>query len=111
MTNANPRQIETLAALIREVDGKHSLGAAALAEALAARGVRVAKPREPQVWGPVKLNDSYSRPVFGLRFGHLGAYLRETPTAENSKGVLVAFDDRDEAQRKADQLNAELTVR
>lgn len=34
-------QVGLLAALIREVDGDHSLGAAALAEALAARGVRV----------------------------------------------------------------------
>lgn len=31
--------ISTLAAVIREVDGNHSLGAAALAEALVARGV------------------------------------------------------------------------
>lgn len=44
MTSENPRQIEALAALIREVDGEHSLGAAALAEALVARGVRVTKP-------------------------------------------------------------------
>lgn len=42
MTN----QIEALAALIREVDGRHDLGAAALAEALVDRGVRVATPRE-----------------------------------------------------------------
>lgn len=38
-------QIEALAALIREVDGRHDLGAA-LAEALVDRGVRVATPRE-----------------------------------------------------------------
>lgn len=109
MTNETPRQIEALAALIREVDGKHSLGAGALAEALVDRGVRVAKPREPRAWGPVTLNESYNRPIFGLKFGHLGRYLREAPTAENPKGVLVSFDDRGDAQQKADELNAELT--
>lgn len=107
MTNENPRQIEALAALIREVDSSHDLGAAALAEALVGRGVRVVKPREPQMWGPVKLNESYSRPIFGLKFGHLGRYLRKEPTAENPKGELVAFDDRGQAQQKAVELNAD----
>lgn len=46
MTNECTSQIEALAALIREVDGRHDLGAAALAEALVDRGVRVATPRE-----------------------------------------------------------------
>lgn len=41
MTNESSRRVEDLAALIREVDGAHRLGAAALAEALTARGVRV----------------------------------------------------------------------
>lgn len=35
------RQANALAALIREVDGGHSLGASALADALIAKGVRV----------------------------------------------------------------------
>lgn len=35
----DPNQVESLAALIREVDGDHSMGAAQLAEALMARGV------------------------------------------------------------------------
>ncbi|MFV8160641.1 hypothetical protein ACNQVK_00560 [Mycobacterium sp. 134] len=34
-------QVDVLAALIREADGKHDLGAAALAEKLVARGVSV----------------------------------------------------------------------
>jgi hypothetical protein len=38
-------EIETLAALIREVDGDHSLGAAALAERLVDRGVAAPRPR------------------------------------------------------------------
>ncbi|MBE5502482.1 Uncharacterised protein [Mycobacteroides abscessus subsp. massiliense] len=110
MTNECTSQIETLAARIREVDGRHDLGAAALAEALVDRGVRVATPREPQMWGPVMLNESYSRPIFGLKFGHLGRYLREEPTAENSKGDLVSFDVIAQAQQKAVELNAELTI-
>ena len=45
-------EAQRLAALIREVDGNHDLGAAALADALLARGVTVAAshssiPREP----------------------------------------------------------------
>lgn len=37
--------ITTLAAMIREVDGSHSLGAAALAEALVERGVTFEDPK------------------------------------------------------------------
>lgn len=36
--------VTTLAAVIREVDGSHSLGAAELAEALVERGVRISDP-------------------------------------------------------------------
>ena len=38
---SKPRQVERLAALIREVDGGHTLAAAELAEALVSRGVTV----------------------------------------------------------------------
>lgn len=37
----NERNVKALAALIREVDGAHELGAGALAELLASRGVLV----------------------------------------------------------------------
>lgn len=35
----DPAQVDSLAALIREIDGDHSMGASRLAEALMARGV------------------------------------------------------------------------
>lgn len=41
IAEARTEDVARLAALIREVDGDHSLGAAALAEALIDRGVRV----------------------------------------------------------------------
>lgn len=44
MTNAE--QITAIAAVIRDVDGAHTLGAAALAEALVDRGVRIPGPTE-----------------------------------------------------------------
>lgn len=47
------RDIDALAALIREVDGNHDKGAAALAEALLSRGVRTPltiPPRPPREW-------------------------------------------------------------
>ncbi|AMU76028.1 hypothetical protein [Mycobacteroides abscessus] len=40
-TAANGQVVDHLAALLREVDGDHSLGAAALAEKLVKRGVTV----------------------------------------------------------------------
>lgn len=41
VSEVNIQMVERLAALIREVDGGHSLGAAALAEALVKRGVTI----------------------------------------------------------------------
>lgn len=55
--------VTTLAALIREVDGDHSMGAAQLAEALIQRGVAVATPAEQQYAAAVLSSNGTVEPV------------------------------------------------
>lgn len=61
--SANVELITTLAALIREVDGSHSLGAAELAEALAERGVTMSSPPSRVYAAATLLSDGTVEPV------------------------------------------------
>lgn len=61
--NGNCELITTLASVIREVDGSHSLGAAALAEALIARGVTVSSPTSRVYAAATLLSDGTVEPI------------------------------------------------
>ncbi|WP_131722473.1 hypothetical protein [Mycolicibacterium conceptionense] len=62
-SDAEPSLVDTLAALLREVDGSHSLGAAALAEELVKRGVTI-EVAGSRVYAPAALRgDGTIEPV------------------------------------------------
>lgn len=71
--------IDRLAALIREVDGNHTLGASALAEALTERGV--------QLPGPVCSGSWDEQTACALPPDHLGWHC-SAPTADDEGVVL-----------------------
>ncbi|CAN3132292.1 hypothetical protein ACNUDN_30655 [Mycobacterium sp. smrl_JER01] len=60
---SNAALITTLAAVIRDVDGAHRLGAAELAEALVSRGVTITDPAEQLYATAVDAGDGTVQPV------------------------------------------------